>query len=327
MSNPAAQSRASRILAGLLGAVVRPIGDAVPIHRVDMRIPRLVMDLLSTPLAAGSGATIEPATGRAGGRPLSGEWVRHPRTVSDSAILYLHGGAFIACSPRTHRAITTRLAMTSGAPVFAARYRLAPEHPFPAAAEDAALAYRWLLDCGYAPEQIVVAGDSAGGHLALDLALELRRTGQPAPAGLLLISPMLCPDLALAAPRDAPTPDPLVGPLTAQRLLHRYFATADRDHPRRSLTGCDPAGLPPILVQVGGLEMLAADAEHLTERVQAAGGRCDLQVWPGQVHVFQVGHRFLREGAEALDAAAAFVGKRHTAGRTVGPRVRLEEAA
>jgi acetyl esterase/lipase len=196
----------------------------------------------------------------------------------------------------------------TGLPVFACDYRLAPHHRFPAAGDDVVAAYDWLIGQGWPPERIVVAGDSAGGHLAVDLVLELSRNDRPLPPAVVLFSPLFDVTFGLADQREQQVGrDPLVSAARARRLLSLYTDGADLTHPRLTFDFQHAGALPPILIQAGAREMLAADAEHLAEALRGAGGRCELQVWPDQMHVFQALPVLVPEAEIALGRAAAFL--------------------
>ncbi|MDL4821820.1 alpha/beta hydrolase [Actinomadura opuntiae] len=250
-----------------------------------------------------------PGSRITGVRAPRGEWVRGPGVGrDDTVILYLHGSAYLLCSARTHRGLTSRLSAATGLPVFACDYRLAPEHRFPYAAADVRQAYDWLRQtCGYDADRIVVAGDSAGGHLAVDLALQLERDGLPGLAALVLFSPLIDLSLQPAERRERIRRDPMISAATARRLVGQYIRDADPESPRLVLAPQAGERMPPTLVQAGGAEMLAADAEHLAEVITAGGGRCELQIWPGQMHVFHALPRIIPESRAALSEAAAFV--------------------
>jgi monoterpene epsilon-lactone hydrolase len=226
---------------------------------------------------------------------LSAEWVRGPRALGAAAhsddhavILYLHGGGYVFGSPRTHRNLVSRISHVTGLPVLALDYRLPPVATLPAPTEDALAAYRHLLDEGHAPERIVVAGDSAGGHLALTLGLHAAEAGLPKPAALLLLSPWT--DLRMSGgsiERNAAL-DPFVPPIALRRAAHV------------ALNGADPADwrssplfapedlfrqLPPTLLQVGSTEVLLDDAIRAAERLAHVGVPTELQVYERQPHV------------------------------------------
>jgi epsilon-lactone hydrolase len=293
-----APSPQSRVLVTAVRLGVRPFSARVPGHRPAILLWRAVLNGGSRFLRADPRASVQSLGKR-------GEWVRPRDPSGEGAVLYLHGGGYALCSPQTHRALTSRLAVQTGLPVLVPMYRRAPEHPFPAAFEDALGAYRMLLDSGVPADRIVVGGDSAGGHLAAALAGEACRTGLPAPAGVVLFSPWV--DLRCEISAAAEHRDPYISPGVAERFGRLYVGGADWNDPRLSLLDCATDRLPPFLIQVGGIEMLRADAERFAEALRQADVPCELQVWPGQMHVFQVWGGVLPEGREAIRAAARFI--------------------
>lgn len=299
----------SKVAADLTSVTLRPLTLAIPMNRHGIRFTR---GLVATCMAAFGppvrGSRIVRVTRPAETGPTPrGEWVRAPGADRDDAVvLYIHGSGYAICSARTHRGITTRLSARTGLPVFSCDYRLAPSHRFPSAADDVRAAYDWLIGEGHAPERIVLAGDSAGGHLAVDLALELVREGRTSPAALVAFSPVLDLSMSLAAARERMRPDPMTSSAKAARLVDLYVAGESRA-PRRRLTFDGADRFPPTLVQAGGREMLAADAVELARCLDSAGSRCELEVWPGQMHVFQALPRLVPEADRALARAAAFV--------------------
>ncbi len=264
-------------------------------------------------LMAGSGisakgvqvAPIDSTTGEHG--RIKGEWVRPEKPRTDGVILYIHGSGYALCSTRTHRPLVSRIAQQANLAVFSAEYRLAPKHPFPAAPEDVERAYDWLLAQGWRPDQVVVAGDSAGGHLALDLALVLLRAGRELPAGLVLLSPLADPTCDLMEAREKVVPDAMISAAAVRRLFAHYLAGTDPKHPRLSHVLAEGEVLPPTLIQVGGAEFLAADAHHLHDMLAATGTDVTLEVWPGQMHVFQAAPRAVPEADVALRRATRFM--------------------
>lgn len=238
-----------------------------------------------------------------GGVPC--EW-HCPAQDNGSVLLYLHGGAFLIGAASTHRAITATLARRGGLAVCALDYRLAPEHPFPAARQDAVAAYRALLAQGYASERIFIGGDSAGGNLSLITALELARQGLPQPAGLVLLSPVT--DFSGEQMHQPPAGDPLLNPLWMEQAISLYApAGLDRRDPGLSPIYADLAGLPPILVQVGEDELLLNDSLRLAEAARAAGVPVRLERYPGLWHVFQAHAGMLRAADQALASILAFI--------------------
>ncbi|OZD01881.1 alpha/beta hydrolase [Rhodococcus sp. 06-235-1A] len=240
--------------------------------------------------------------------PVRGEWVRAPGpTPGPHVILYIHGSAYVICSARTHRGLTARLSGATGLPVLTVDYRLAPEHPFPAAADDLEAAYRWLLGQGYDAANIVIAGDSAGGHLAADLIIENDRTGTPQPGAMVLFSPLIDLDFELSARMERTRKDPMISAKAARGLVALYTDGHDASLPRLRLDLALVRDLPPTLIQVGGAEMLRGDARHLHTMIDAAGGRSELEIWPDQMHVFQALPRLIPEAEHALEHAAEFI--------------------
>jgi acetyl esterase/lipase len=228
----------------------------------------------------------------------------------DRAILYLHGGAFCVGSPRTHRAITGTLARLTGAQVFAADYRLAPEHPFPAALDDALAAYRGLLERGYAAQRVALVGDSAGGGLALSSAIRLRELGAPLPAALVAFSPWV----DLGAERDVvPHGEVMISPPWVAECARLYLAGRDVHDPLASPIYADVRGLPPTLLQVGTDEVLLSDSQRMRDALQAAGVTVGYQEYPRRWHVFQANAGMLADADRALAAVAGFLRERWAA--------------
>jgi monoterpene epsilon-lactone hydrolase len=243
-----------------------------------------------------------------GDAPLRGEWLTPDAPGAQPAtVLYLHGGGYYFCSPQTHRSIVFALARRSGARLFSLDYRLAPEHPFPAALDDALAAYRRLLVDGVAAHAIVIAGDSAGGGLALATLLALRDAGDPLPAGGVLFSPWT--DLAASGASIVTNDgrDPMFFGAAIGRAAKIYLGDADPLNPLASPVYGRFEGLPPLCIQVGDTEVLLDDSTRVAERAQAAGVSVDLEVWPAMPHAFQMLAPFVPEANRALDHAARFI--------------------
>ncbi len=236
---------------------------------------------------------------------VAGEWLEPDQSGVPGTLLYLHGGGYFTCSPRTHRPITTAFAK-AGLRVFAPDYRLAPEHPFPAAVLDAVASYRGLREA--APHTpIVIAGDSAGGGLTLATILKLRDEGDPLPSAAVLFSPFT--DLTGSGP-SRQVNDKLCAmfPGTGLEWVSLgYIGDADPRDPLASPLWADLTGLPPLLIHVGACETLLDDSTRLAERARAAGVSVELKIWPKVPHVWQIFHRFIPEGRESLREAAAFL--------------------
>jgi monoterpene epsilon-lactone hydrolase len=221
-----------------------------------------------------------------------------------SAVLFLHGGAFIIGSPVSHRSITGRLAKLTGAAVFVPDYRLAPEHPFPAALDDVHACYRALLDQGYAPERIAVAGDSAGGGLALSLCLRLRSQGLPQPACLALISPWA--DLTLTRLAQIPA-DALLRAGWLKQGAKAYLQEHSADDSLVSPLLADLTGLPPTLLHSASDEILRDDSRRLARVLNAAGVRVSLGEYLHMWHDFQLYAGIVPEATQAVSEMARFI--------------------
>jgi acetyl esterase/lipase len=245
---------------------------------------------------------VDVQSGAVGG--VMGEWLRPRAANADSkaAILYLHGGAYCVGSPATHRAITAHLAQAACLPVFAADYRLAPEHPFPAAVEDAVSACRSLLDMG----PVAIAGDSAGAGLAVATALALRQRQLALPAALVLLSPWV--DLTAPANSDeAATGEVVLSAAWLNACVRHYLASADAKAPLASPVYGDLRGLPPTLIQTGTDEILHGQALRLNDTLQKAGVVVTCETVPARWHVFQLHAGMLPSADAAIARAANFI--------------------
>ena len=239
---------------------------------------------------------------------VHGEWIRHTDAPRDgAAVLYIHGGGYVSCSHRTHRPITAALARRTGVPVFSLDYRLAPEHPFPAALDDVVAAYRWLLGTGTPASAIGLAGDSAGGGLVLGLLLRIREHGLPMPACALCFSPLA--DLTAqgeSVQRNAGR-DHMFLPGNTEAFAQAYLGGQSRTMPHASMVNADVSGWPPMLFQVAATELLLDDARTMHERVLAAGGSSRLTVYGDLLHCWQMLAGIVPEADAALDEAAEFL--------------------
>lgn len=232
---------------------------------------------------------------------MEAEWIE--TRGRDNALLYLHGGGFVAGGFHSHRALAARLGIASACSVLVPDYALAPEHPFPAALDDAGLAYAHLIDRGFAPQQIVLAGDSAGANLAVALLQRLVRNGAPRPAAALLISPWL--DLALTGESYCSRRllDPLDRETELKRLAGLYAPNVDLTCPEVSPLFGEVCGLPPLIIQVGDHEVLLDDSTRFAARVRESGGQVELRVWPEMWHLWQLGAPGLPEAISAIGEA------------------------
>jgi len=239
---------------------------------------------------------------------VPGEWAEPAGVNAGSVVFYLHGGGYGIGSIASHRHLVAQLAHASGARGFSIDYRLAPEHKFPAAVEDAVAAARWLLRQGVRPERLVFAGDSAGGGLAIATCLALRDAGDPLPAALVCISPLT--DLAKEGEsmRTKIALDPMVNPDSSAAYALRYMGEhGDLKTPLASPLYADLKGLPPMQILVGTWETLLDDSTRIADRAQAAGVEVDLQVWDEMIHIWPYFADIIPEGKEAIARMGAYI--------------------
>ena len=239
---------------------------------------------------------------------LDADWVTMPNSVNGRVVLYLHGGGYVMGSRRSHRELASRIACEAAARVLVLEYRLAPEHPFPAALEDATAAYRWLRKQGIAAGSIAMAGDSAGGGLTLATLLALRDAGDALPACAVCLSPWT--DLEGTGPSAQPggADDPMI-PVAALRDMGKLYAAGELRNPLAAPLYGAYKGLPPLLIQVGTREILLDDSTRVADKARAAGVPVRLEIEEGAPHVWQATPH-LPEAADAVRRIGAFVRER-----------------
>lgn len=239
------------------------------------------------------------------------QWLDAPGVRQDRVVVYFHGGGFQVGSLASHNELMAQVSAASGARVLGVDYRLAPEHPYPAAHEDARRVFDWLLAQGLPAHRLALAGDSAGGNLALSLLLWLHEQGRPLPAAFWGMSPWTDLSASGASYQTHAALDPIHQRPMIVSMARSYLGAAGRAaDPLVSPLLADAtqlAALPPMLLQVGGRETLVSDAQDLAARAGAAGARAELQIWPGMIHVFQQFPAELPEAREALAAGGRFV--------------------
>ena len=241
-------------------------------------------------------------------RGVAAAWVTAPDSDSNRIVLYFHGGGYTIGSIASYRSYTGRLARASRSRLLSVGYRLAPENPFPAALDDAVSSYRWLLDQGISPRRIAVVGVSAGGGLALSMAVAIRDAGVPAPAAIVAIGP--CTDLAKegASMKDRAHLDPIVTYESSLAHAMRYFgAEGNLKHPLASPLYADLQGLPPVLILVGTHEALFDDSTRFAAKAQAAGVEVQLDIWEEMIHVWPFFADILPEGRQAIDKIGEYI--------------------
>ena len=266
------------------------------------------LNVLASRRTLAASTRIEPAA--AGG--VHGEWVSAPDAAADRCILCLHGGGYTMGTSTSMHGIASILSAVSGYRALAIGYRLAPEHPFPAALEDSIAAYRWLLDQGILPRHIGIVGVSAGGGLALATLVSLREAGVALPACAVLLSPWT--DLAgtgesMTTRAEA---DPWITPRMNRYHASLYAQGEDLRHPLISPLYADLRGLPPLLIHVGGDEIMLDDSTRVAERARAAGVEVTLDVWEGMWHAWHAFAPQLPEGQRALEQVGQFIRRKLT---------------
>jgi len=238
---------------------------------------------------------------------IPADWIMPSNSIKDRVILYLHGGGWVIGSPLTHRALNSTIAEATNLKILSIDYRLAPEDPFPAPLEDCVNAYKWLLSNGFNSDNIIIAGDSAGGNLTLATLLKLRDQGIDLPAGAICLSPAT--DLTLADDsyfENAET-DPILADIGAFWWYVVYFAGEDPHNPYISPLFGDLKGLPPILIQASTCEILYSDATRFVEKAKKVGTNAILQAWDDMTHVFQgLSGEGIPEAKDAINKIADF---------------------
>ena len=251
-------------------------------------------------------------TERIGVNGTPAEWISAPESQENRVILYLHGGGYLFGSARTHRVMLAHMARASKARVLALDYRLAPEIPFPAPVEDSVSAYRWLLDQGKSAKKMVIGGDSAGGGLAVAALVALRAVGEPMPAAGVCISAWTDMESTGQSHTTNAESDPSVSKERLLKIAKVYLDGKEPTAPLASPIHADLTGLPPLLLQVGSIEVLLDDSTLLKSRAKAAGVSVDMEVWDDMPHVWHHYAPILPEARKAIGRIGEFV-LEHTA--------------
>jgi monoterpene epsilon-lactone hydrolase len=260
--------------------------------------------------AAFGGSTAAVTCERVSAGGVDGEWISPADAPQDKAILYFHGGGFRVGSVTSHRDLIAQIALASGCRVLAINYRLAPEHRFPAARDDALATYGWMLDCGLKPDNIAFAGDSAGGNLALAAMLSLRERRLPLPVSAVLMSPWTDLVATGASYVSRAEADPIHQRPVILALAKNYLGgQGDPCDPLVSPLYADLVGLPPLLIQVGDRETVLDDSVMLADLARAVGVDVHLEVWDGMIHVFQMFGAELAEAQQAIASIAQFLNR------------------
>jgi len=243
---------------------------------------------------------------------VKAEWVSAPDAEAGRALLYLHGGGYVIGSINTHRSLAARISRASKARVLVIDYRLAPEHPHPAAVDDSVASYRWMLGQGLQPARIVVAGDSAGGGLTVATLVAIRDAKLPLPAAGACLSPWVDLEGIGESMTKKADVDPIVQKAGLLQMAAAYLGGKDPRTPLAAPLYADLTGLPPLLIQVGTAETLLDDASRLAERARKAGVTVNYESSESMIHVWHLFAPMLDEGQQAIDRIGEFV-RRHAA--------------
>lgn len=279
----------------LLGSKPRPVGWAERRERIDE---------VGSVWPVADDIALEPVDADG----VAGEWSLAPGSDPSRVLMYFHGGGYCSGSVRSHRRLVTEAGRAAGVRTLALNYRLAPEHPFPAALEDALSAWRFLREQGIAAKQIAVGGDSAGGGLTLALMGQLQKAQEELPACLWLLSPWTDLTMSGTTLASKDSVDPLIHGGYLHELADAYLPVdMDRKDPRVSPLYADLSGLPPTLIQVGSDETLLADSVRLAGALGAADVAVTLEVWPYMIHAWPLWNAHLEPGRQAIAKASIFM--------------------
>lgn len=241
------------------------------------------------------------------GRAVTVQWAKAENASDHRIILYFHGGGYVFGSPKTHRAMLARLSAMTGLAACLPDYRLAPEHPFPAAIEDAVLAYRALLERGFVSSKIIMGGDSAGGGLVLALLGQIKAQSLPKPAGVFALSPLV--DLAFSGPSfsENAQSDVMLPASRAADMAEMYLQGADASDPRASPLRADFTGMPPVFITASDSEILLDDSLRMADHLREQGVEVTEQIVQNHPHVWHIFQRILPEADQGLRAIAAWI--------------------
>ncbi len=235
------------------------------------------------------------------------EWLSPPVAPTDAVLLYLHGGGGVLGLSNSARMMTGYLSLACNLRTLLLDYRLAPEHPFPAGVNDCVATYRWLLSKDFTPQRIVMAGDSAGGHLMLGTLLMIRDAGQPLPAAAVCISPNTDPACSGKSMRSNALRDAILSPTFARTMMHHYVGGHPLNDPYLSPLVADLHTLPPMLILAGADEILLDDSRRFSEYAHTAGVDLTLEIWPNMWHCWHYWVPELPEASQAIEHIAKFI--------------------
>lgn len=288
-----------------LRTTVKPILSLIPFNRLTLGVPRELVRIVGSISPPNKACFIHSVSAH----NIPAEVVEYAQNCypgTTQVMLYLHGGGYIAGSPLTHRNITTRLSYYAECTVLAIDYRKAPEHPYPAALDDAVESYTWLLEQGYKPENIIILGDSAGGNLTLATALAIRDRQLPQCAGIVCISPWTDLTASGETHTTKKSNDPMIPSHRVIEAALLYANGIPLDDPRVSPLYADYENMPPMLIHVGDKEVLLSDSQNLHKRAIMHGVKSHIKIWKNAPHVFQLFAGLAPQSSQSLKEIALF---------------------
>ena len=296
-------SRRAKIVRWITGRYMQDLDVAnVPVQTVRQHFEKIAGTFLMRAIG------VEVESSQIGGVDV--DWLRPKKARKDKVLLYLHGGAYVIGSRRTHRQLVSHIARAAGVIAVVPEYRLAPEDPFPAGLDDAVAVYRGLLESGFEPQDIIISGDSAGGGLSVATLLALRHAGVPMPAAAVLLSPFLDVTGSGESVTTRADRDPWFH-VEDLHVVARYYCPDEIAwrNPLVSPVFANVAGLPPMLIQVGDDEILLSDSTRFAEKLEAEGIDVELEIWPEMWHVFQMFKGKMPESKKAIRKIAGYIRK------------------
>lgn len=293
----------SSIRAKLVRSVSSAYVQRIDVAKTDIVKVRKFWDWLGGLMITAFGVSVEKDTVNG----LYAEWLTPKNHMDGKVLLYLHGGGYVAGGCDMHRQMVSHIARAGRIRTLLPEYRLSPEHKFPAAIDDAVGVYRSLLTMGLKPEDIIFAGDSAGGGLSVATLLALRDAGDPLPAAAVLLSPFLDATGSGATMKTRAEQDPWFHAKDVAIIADHYCEPHQRQFPLVSPVFANIEDLPPMLIQVGDDEILLSDSERLADECVAAGIDVELEVWPEMWHVFQMFIGKMPEARQAIDKIGRYI--------------------
>ncbi len=286
-----------------LQAIIQQLKANPLLEQPEIEAVRAGFEQMATMFPVPDDVKCEPVTAGT----VKAEWVTAPGAASDRAILHLHGGGYVIGSINTHRALAAGLSRAAKARVLLIGYRLAPEHPHPAAVEDATAAYRWLLAQGFSPKRTAIAGDSAGGGLTIASLVALRDAGEKLPAAGVCLSPWVDLEGIGESMTTKAELDPMVKKDSLVQLATIYLGGKDPRTPLAAPLYADLSGLPPLLILAGTWETLLDDASRIAERARKAGVDVTYEPAEGMIHVWQLFAPILDEGKQSIERIGQYI--------------------